>query len=68
MHTNSMEESAAWGAGYDAGQEGLAKTIETAELLAIKRERERIIKLLELWWEDSDMTYQECIAQIKGAK
>jgi hypothetical protein len=31
-------------------------------------ERERIIKLLELWWEDSDMTYQECIAQIKGAK
>lgn len=31
-------------------------------------ERNRIIKLLELWWEDSDMTYQECIAQIKGAK
>lgn len=49
MHTNSMEESSAWGAGYDAGQEGMAKAIETAELLATKRERERIIKLLETY-------------------
>lgn len=41
--SSSMEESAAWGAGYDAGQAGLLKSIETAELL----ERKRIIALIE---------------------
>jgi hypothetical protein len=41
-----MEESAAWGAGYDVGQAGILQAVATAELLATKRERDRIIKLL----------------------
>lgn len=64
MHTNSMEESTAWGAGYDAGQAGLKKAIETAKLL----ERQRIIKLLEKWLGDFDFHYShqlELIALIK---
>lgn len=44
---SSIEESSAWGEGYDAGQAGLAKAIETTELLATKRERDRIIQLIE---------------------
>lgn len=46
-----------WGKGYDAGQIGLVKAVETARLMGATQERERIIKLLE-----------ELIQQIKGTK
>lgn len=42
-----MTQQSEWGAGYDAGQVGLAKAVATAELLGASRERDRIIKLLE---------------------
>lgn len=35
-----------WGRGYDAGQSGIIKAVETAEKLATHRERERIIRLI----------------------
>lgn len=35
-----------WGKGYDAGQKGLLKMLETAEMLGAAFERKRIIKLL----------------------
>ena len=35
-----------WADGYAAGNAGLLKAVETAEVLGAVRERERIIKLL----------------------
>ena len=35
-----------WADGYAAGNAGLLKAVETAEVLGAARERERIIKLL----------------------
>ncbi len=72
--SNSMEESAAWGAGYDVGQAGILQAVATAELLATKRERERIIKLLESelgqgnpdFITERDTTIERLIALIKG--
>ena len=36
-----------WEQGYDAGNTGLLKAVETAKLIGAVQERERIIKLLE---------------------
>lgn len=46
MTFSSIEESAAWGAGYDAANAGVSKLVATAELLATNAERKRIIELL----------------------
>ncbi len=35
-----------WARGYDAGNTGIVKAVETADLIATKRERERIIRLI----------------------
>jgi hypothetical protein len=54
-----------WEQGYDAGNTGLLKAVETAKLIGAVQERERIIKLLEVWWE-TDQELEELIALIKG--
>jgi hypothetical protein len=36
-----------WEQGYDAGNAGLVKAVETAKLIGAVQERERIIKLLQ---------------------
>ena len=54
-----------WEQGYDAGNAGLVKAVETAKLIGAVQERERIIKLLEVWWE-TDQELEELIALIKG--
>lgn len=36
-----------WGKGYNAGNAGLLKAIETAEQIATMRERKRIVDLFE---------------------
>ncbi len=62
-----------WGDGYGAGQAGMLKAIETAELLGTIRERERIIKLIEELFAKSVVPgYQtavaDAVALIKGGK
>lgn len=39
-----MVESTDWSRGYEAGQQGLLKAVETAELLGASRERVEIIR------------------------
>lgn len=36
-----------WGEGYDIGQKGMLQAIATAENLATKRERDRIIEIIK---------------------
>lgn len=56
-----------WGEGYDAGQKGLFKAVETAELIGAAQERERIIKLLEEAGNSEIIVdLDELIAVIKG--
>jgi hypothetical protein len=54
-----------WEQGYDAGNAGLVKAVETAKLIGAVQERERIIKLLE----DRKSVYKELMdsAESRGA-
>jgi hypothetical protein len=54
-----------WEQGYDAGNTGLLKAVETAKLIGAVQERERIIKTIhEEWVEYPDV--ESLIALIKG--
>jgi hypothetical protein len=62
-----------WGEGYHSGQDGMLKAIETAELLATIRERDRIIDLIEGLFAKSVVPgYQtavaDAVALIKAGK
>jgi len=62
-----------WGEGYQSGQVGMLKAIETAELLATIRERDRIIDLIEGLFAKSVVPgYQtavaDAVALIKAGK
>ena len=52
-----------WGEGYQSGQVGMLKAIETAELLATIHERDRIIDLIEGLFAKSVLPgYQTAVA------
>ena len=52
-----------WGEGYQSGQVGMLKAIETAELLATIHERDRIIDLIEGLFSKSVLPgYQTAVA------
>jgi len=52
-----------WGEGYQSGQVGMLKAIETAELLATIHERDRIIDLIEGLFTKSVLPgYQTAVA------
>ena len=62
-----------WGEGYQSGQVGMLKAIETAELLATIQERDRIIDLIEGLFAKSVVPgYQtavaDAVALIKAGK
>ena len=52
-----------WEQGYEAGNAGLLKAVETAKLLGAVQERKRIIKVLDEWlWDNAERlgtTYME---------
>lgn len=57
-----------WAKGYDVGNAGLLKAIETAEQIATMRERKRILNIIDMainhYTKTSVFSYRKAIADL----